>query len=142
MRDLSRSSPRFTGLPEFRNLPFKWVLAVLLAIRLITPAGFMPNAMASGSPFALCSGDAQSAQLLAVLPHGHHNHHHHSDVHRAFDHPCDFAALAFTTIPVQKSELPVFTLVRLVVVSRFGQINTYKDPDLLPPTRAPPAANN
>ena len=70
-----------------RPLRFAWatIFALLLAIRLLAPAGFMP-AFDHGSVTIIACPDADSS-----VPAIHHHHHHPLD-HAALHHPCPYAS--------------------------------------------------
>ena len=52
------------------------VVLALLALRLITPAGYMPASAGSGLLFELCPDGLPVAVLSAISGTGHHHHHH------------------------------------------------------------------
>ncbi|KUJ83828.1 MULTISPECIES: hypothetical protein [Microbulbifer] len=118
-----------TRLRPAARLSAVLLLALFLAVRGLVPAGYMPAAVASGSLYGLCHGDARSAFLLQSLAaaaepaggqHHHHNHHqgHHGDPlasadtpHSGHDHSpatgqafadnhCSFAASAALAVAV------------------------------------------
>lgn len=88
---------RRTRLRPAARLSAVLLLALFLAVRGLVPAGYMPAAVASGSLYGLCHGDARSAFLLQSLAsaesagshHHHHNDHqgHHGDPLASADTP-------------------------------------------------------
>jgi hypothetical protein len=70
----------------FHQLRFAWaaICALLLAVRLLTPAGFMP-AFDHGSVTIIACPDGDFSAAPAM------HHHHHMD-HGANHHPCPYAS--------------------------------------------------
>lgn len=51
------------------------VLVAGLALRAITPAGYMPASLADGIPFVLCHNSTPGARVFLELARGEHAHH-------------------------------------------------------------------
>lgn len=119
----------------------KWLLIAFIATRAIAPVGFMPNAISSGMPFALCGGDIHSAQWLAVSAksgyHVHHQHHH-SEAHSFFDNLCDFAVLGLAASLNNKVEIPFTLLLSYSAVEPTTESQLIIRPYQRPLSRAPP----
>jgi hypothetical protein len=85
------------------------VLGACLALRAVTPAGYMPGSIADGTPFVLCPGSTPGASYF--LAHGatEHSHHHHHDQGAADKSPdipwdtCPFGAAFAVAAPTHES---------------------------------------
>ncbi|MGB5489483.1 MAG: hypothetical protein WBM76_01525 [Woeseiaceae bacterium] len=56
-----------------------WALLAGLALRAVTPLGYMPAAFGSGSLFALCPGQLPPGFVLPGATNDHEHHHHSTD---------------------------------------------------------------
>ena len=130
---------RSVNTSSFQLYWLRLLLLAFIATRALTPVGFMPNALDSGSPFVLCPANAHSAALLAFSEnhHGHQNHEEHSS-HFA-DADCPFSAAGISVVIHSDATFAELFL------SLSGHERSHKD-DLniiktfqLPPVRAPPA---
>lgn len=84
-------------LPRWQALLLLWVF---LSVRGLVPTGFMPAALAAGTPYGLCHGDSRSALLLNTLANLAREHHHSGHDHDALtahsfaDNHCIYSAVA------------------------------------------------
>ena len=102
-------------------------LMLVVVSRAMVPPGYMPSpisATGSFSPFVLCGGDWQSAQLLDAWDQGHameHSDGHHSASHGHGFEFCDFDALSLSLAePLSDNLAPPFYTSFLSAVSLAG----------------------
>ncbi len=121
------------------------LLCVFLAARGLVPAGFMPAAIAAGTPYDLCHGDSRSALLLNALSRQHSHQGHQGEAHQhgaltaqAFaDNHCSFSAGA-TIAAAPTLELPSLTAGAQPAPDSGLRLPLLRRHYLLPPKRGPP----
>lgn len=112
------------------------LFAIMLALRLLTPAGFMP-AFDRGTVTIVVCPDAEAAPTLAMAAHHHqHGNGHHQQLHQ----PCPYAsasalgAVAVGFAPAVGVLIPAPAL----LLGRNFLLIDFKRAHLRPPLRGPP----
>lgn len=123
-----------TGLTATQRTFWMAAFALLIGMRLLTPAGFMPSWSVGQIQISLC--DEAGAQVAALAHHGDHN----KTGKSKHAQPCPFAAAAatpFLTLPAIALALPLApsaNLERSAYVVRLSRQRKVERP----PSRAPP----
>jgi hypothetical protein len=113
------------------------LVAMVLATRLLVPAGFMVSA-GHGAALIACPGVAPAA---AEAHRGHHAHRDSPAPHQAADQPCAFAALAAPVLVALAVALLAAVPLRAIATAppRPAARALRAPPRWRPPLRAPPA---
>jgi len=95
------------------------LILLCLAVRIVTPAGFMPAPIGEGGPFVLCPGGSSAASLIfAARAHGggHHGdqHDHDSDDASRFWEFCPFGAAFGSAVIVTDVEFVLLEFEQIV----------------------------
>lgn len=116
-----------------------WLVACVLAVRMLVPAGYMPAAGANGVVLALCPGAAPAVQVAAIHG-GHRDDRPHDPASPGAAMPCAFAGTgtAAFDVPVVGIVLLAIALaastgVRVVLPRPAALLSRWR-----PPLRAPP----
>ena len=106
------------------------MFALLLAVRSLAPAGFMPAFDHGAVTIVVCPDAAGAAPMAA----------HHRGEHKGFHQPCPYAAAsAVGTLPLEWAPLLGLALLgALLPIARLPCFATLRSERERPPTRGPP----
>jgi hypothetical protein len=118
-------------LPAFARSGFTLLLALLLGLRLLAPAGFMP-AFDRGAVTIVACPDASVPAVPA--------HHHHPASHKNIHQPCPYAA-ASALGAITGDWTPLIALTAFAVILLLGSSQVFierRRANERPPLRGPP----